>query len=131
MESQSGDFYVQQTCCMSCGVPQAIAPELVGWRDPKEQTDCYWIRQPQNSDELERAIQILDQQELGCHRYSGKDPEILRRLPATECDFLRPDMALKHGPLLGLSEIPVRFSLSVSEAGLFAKMWRKLTGQRS
>ena len=32
------DFYVQETCCMSCGVPQPIAPDLAGWtsEDPQQ-----------------------------------------------------------------------------------------------
>ena len=29
-------FYVEEGCCMSCGVPQSIAPELVGWREEGE-----------------------------------------------------------------------------------------------
>ena len=45
MESRNGDFYVQQGCCLSCGVPQEVAPTLVGWRDNQNSTDCYWIRQ--------------------------------------------------------------------------------------
>jgi hypothetical protein len=41
---------MQEGCCMSCGVPQSIAPELGGWRD-EEATSCYWIRQPESADE--------------------------------------------------------------------------------
>lgn len=48
-------------------VRQAIAPELVGWRDQNQQLNCYWIKQPETADELDRAIEILHTQELGCH----------------------------------------------------------------
>ncbi len=34
-------FYVEEACCMSCGVPQHIAPELVGWKNGKDTTLCY------------------------------------------------------------------------------------------
>jgi hypothetical protein len=87
MESRNGDFYVQQGCCLSCGVPQEVAPTLVGWRDNQNSTDCYWIRQPRTPDELEQAIKIIHAQELDCHRYAGTDPKVIRRLPAAQCDF--------------------------------------------
>jgi hypothetical protein len=41
---------------MSCSVPQAIAPELVGWTYEKSGS-CYWIRQAETPDELDRAIE--------------------------------------------------------------------------
>jgi hypothetical protein len=126
--SASGDFYLQDGCCTSCGVPQAIAPELVGWKD-ENSGGCYWIKQPETLDEMDRAIRILHTQELGCHRYSGKEPAILYKLPPEDCDILRPDMALNHWPTLGASDVPLKFSLSVSENehGLLRKLWRKLT----
>jgi DNA-directed RNA polymerase subunit RPC12/RpoP len=61
-------------------------------RDFYVQAQC-WIKQPQTSDELDRAIKLIHSQELGCHRYSGADPAILRRLPAEDCDRTRPDLS--------------------------------------
>jgi hypothetical protein len=87
MELGEEDFYVQQGRCLSCGVPQAVAPTLVGWRDTQNSTDCYWIRQPQTPDELEQAIKVIHEQEVDCHRYAGTDPSVIRRLPAAQCDF--------------------------------------------
>ena len=112
---------------MSCGVPQSIAPDLVGWVDD-ESGPCYWIRQPETADELDRAIKILDTQEIGCHRYSGTDPTILKRLPAQYCDHPRPELALNNRYSFGPSEIPVKFSLSVSEArdGFLTRLWRRV-----
>jgi hypothetical protein len=131
-ESQRGDFYLQDVCCTSCGVPQSIAPELVGWVDDKS-GPCYWIRQPETADELDRAINVLHTQELGCHRYSGTDPAILKRCPPEDCDRLRPEMALSHRYTLGPSEIPVKFSLSVSEArdGFVTRLWRRVVRSKS
>jgi hypothetical protein len=57
-KSASGDFYVEETCCMSCGVTQEIAPDLVGWTNENLQ-QCCWVQQPQTKDELDRAIQII------------------------------------------------------------------------
>jgi hypothetical protein len=123
-KSAVGDFYVQATCCMSCGVPQGIAPDLVGWTNEKL-TQCYWLKQPKTPDELDRAIKIIHTQELGCHRYSGKDPAILRRLPAEDCDHLRPDLKLNPIPYLTVSGLPPKFTLSESsELGFFRKLRR-------
>ena len=102
MESHKGDFYVQQGCCLSCGVPQAVSPTLVGWRDTHNSTDCYWIRQPRTPDELEQAITVIHAQELDCHRYAGTDPKVIRRLPPAQCDF--------------------------PSVGLFDSLWRRVYG---
>lgn len=134
MESAHGDFYVQQGCfCMSCGVPQAIAPELVGWREQKQQLNCYWIKQPETADELNRAIKILHTQELGCHRYSGSDPAILKRCPPEDCDHLRPEMALDQAHTFGPSDVPLKFSLSASEPwdSFLTRLWRKVARSKS
>jgi hypothetical protein len=137
-QSEREGFYVQEECCTSCGVPQSIAPELVGWRrDDGEITEqCYWIRQPANADELTAVVKIIHAQELGCHRYAGNDPEILRRLPAQECDVIRPDLAVRWRSSseirssLGVSTTAPKFSLSASERahGMLAKLWRWLFG---
>ena len=123
-KSALGDFCVQDTCCMSCGVPQSIAPDLVGWTN-ENLTECYWLKQPRTPDELDRAIKIIHTQELGCHRYGGKDPAILRRLPAEDCDHPRPDLKLNPTPYLSVSGPAPRFTLSASsELGLFSKLRR-------
>jgi hypothetical protein len=126
-KSALGDFYVEETCCMSCGVPQAVAPDLVGWTNENLQ-QCYWVKQPQTANELDRAIQIIHAQEIGCHRYSGSDPAILRRLPAAQCDQIRPDLKLSHIRSLSSSGPPPKFSLSTSRerSSVFSKLWRKL-----
>ena len=125
-KSALGDFYVQDTCCMSCGVPQAIAPDLVGWTN-QNLTRCYWLKQPQTADELDRAIKIIHTQELGCHRYSGKDPAILQRLPAEDCDHLRPDLQPLRTPFFASSGPPPKFTLPVSmKQNVFSKLWRML-----
>ena len=125
-KSVPDDFYVQETCCMSCGVPQSVAPDLVGWTNEDIQ-QCYWIKQPQTANELDRAIKIIHAQEIGCHRYSGSDSSILRRLPAEDCDHIRPDLKLSHIRYFASSGPPPKLSLSVSEErNVFGKLRKKL-----
>jgi hypothetical protein len=44
-------------------------------------------KQPETPAELERAIGVLDAQELECPRYAGSDPAILSRLLSSYCDY--------------------------------------------
>jgi hypothetical protein len=128
-----GDFYVEEVCCTACGVPQAIAPELVGWREDASLMSCYWIRQPETAEEVDKAIKIIHTQELGCHRYRGKDPAILARLPREECDFYHPENAFRYRREFGPSEVPIRFSLSASREAdvIFGRIWRRVTRRGS
>jgi hypothetical protein len=84
-KSASGDFYVESDCCVSCGVPQAVAPDLVGWTDETE-SQCCWIKQPETPREMLQAFKLFDGQDLGCHRYAGSDPEIQSRIGRSNCD---------------------------------------------
>jgi|SRR5215472_8561518 len=78
-QSSPGDFYVENGQCGACGVPHAIAPDLVGWAD-QQSPHCVWKKQPKTQAEIERALAVLDAQELSCHRYGGTDPAILDRV---------------------------------------------------
>ncbi len=124
--NQSG-FYVEERCCVSCGVPQSIAPELVGWKDETELLSCYWIRQPKKPDEVDRAIKILHSQEIGCHRYAGLDRTILKRAPAEQCDHLHPETAFRYSSAFGASDVPLKFELFTSKEGLLTRFWRRVT----
>lgn len=46
---------------------------------------CYFKRQPQTPEEIERAIEAVCCSEIQGLRYAGNDPEILRRLVEKEC----------------------------------------------
>src|SRR5215469_65016 len=77
-KSAPGDFYVVKGECLACGVPQVVAPDLVGWTG-EEIPHCFWKKQPETEAEFERAVGVLEAQELECHRYAGADPAILDR----------------------------------------------------
>jgi hypothetical protein len=89
--SVPGDFYVENQCCVFCGVPLVVAPDLVEWTDDTK-THCRWKKQPSTDGELQQAFAIFDAQELGCHRYAGRDPAIQRRIGAENCDHPLPSV---------------------------------------
>src|SRR5580658_1040883 len=78
--SAPGDFYVEDKCCVFCGVPQVVAPDLVEWVNGREIPHCRWKKQPSTPEELKQAFAIFDGQELGCHRYAGIDPAVQERI---------------------------------------------------
>jgi hypothetical protein len=82
-----GDFYVEDGCCMLCGVPWTIAPDLF----EKRQNHCFVKQQPRTPDELARMVEVMRTQDLGCIRYQGRDRWTLEALErvgeADRCDF--------------------------------------------
>ena len=118
--SAPGDFYVENHCCTSCGVAQVVAPDLVGWVDANL-SHCYWKKQPTTAEEMQQAFAIFDGQELGCHRYAGRDPDIQARVGSGQCDY---PMRKTEQALAGDS-IP-RFQLLAND-GFFDRLWLRLT----
>jgi hypothetical protein len=57
-----------------------------------ERLQCRWLKQPSNRDELERAFDVFEAQELGCHRYSGTDLYVQKRVGIENCDFPFPEV---------------------------------------
>lgn len=106
-----GPFYVEDGCCTACGVPQSIAPELFAENDREH---CFVRRQPETTSETDAMLRVIATQELGCIRYGGADPAILRRLvevgEGDQCDIPPPPgikpmrrdhatfVAREHGP---------------------------------
>ena len=85
-KSALGDFYGVKGECLACGVPHVVAPDLIGWTGEKI-PHCFWKKQPKTKAELERAIAVLEAQELECHRYAGTEPAILNRVLSIYCDY--------------------------------------------
>ncbi len=83
-----GPFYVEDGCCTACGIPWWIAPEL--FVEDEKRVHCFVKRQPETADEIDKMLKVFSSQDLLCIRYSGTDPEILRRLTeaglASQCD---------------------------------------------
>ena len=71
-----GDFYVEPDCCLLCGVPEDIAPEIF----QTGEDHCSIIRQPCSPDEIDRTIRAMWSSEVDCVRYGGQDAAMLERL---------------------------------------------------
>jgi len=78
-ENSLGDFYVENQVCITCRAPEAEAPDLID-HSKEEYGHCYFKKQPQTLDELDRAISAMQVSCISGLRYGGKDEDILRRL---------------------------------------------------
>lgn len=71
-----GDWRVDGECCLDCGVPWDVAPDLFE-RGPR---GCHLMRAPQTPEGIAAMVHVMWGQDLGCIRYAGHDPALLRRL---------------------------------------------------
>ena len=72
-----GDFYVEDGECLVCHVPESEAPDLIG-ADVGEYEHCFVKKQPETPEELERMFHAIRASCIGCLRYRGTDPRILK-----------------------------------------------------
>lgn len=78
-QNAQGDFYVENGICTNCGAPGAEAPDLID-HSKGEYGHCYFKKQPQTVDEIERAINAIAVSCISGLRYGGTDEKILKRL---------------------------------------------------
>jgi hypothetical protein len=79
-----GPFYAIEKLCLSCGLPESEAPDLLA--ELKETNgDTYFVKQPSTPEEVERACCAIEVCCVEALRYGGNDPAILQRLK-TCCD---------------------------------------------
>lgn len=90
-ENVAGPFYVECDLCIACRTPEAAAPDLIGFSADPEGTGrvdhCYFKKQPQTQEELDRAVKAVWTCCSGAYHYAGSDREIkekLRRIGSTE-----------------------------------------------
>src|SRR5215831_15022357 len=65
-----GPFYVEDGCCIACGIPEGVAPDLFTF----EASHCYVKKQPCTGAEINRMFQAIWSAEVQCIRYRGNDP---------------------------------------------------------
>ena len=99
----AGPFYVEDSCCLLCAIPETYAPELFGMdTEAGEATHCFVKKQPENATELDRMFKVLKCQELGCIRYSGTDETILNGMRTQDiieyADHPDPPDTSQHNP---------------------------------
>ncbi|HEX4505260.1 MAG TPA: ferredoxin [Alphaproteobacteria bacterium] len=78
-DNAPGDFYVEDGCCLTCGMAEAEAPEVFG-RAKSDPGHCVVAKQPQTPENMDRTFRAVASAEADCIRYRGTDPEIARRL---------------------------------------------------
>ncbi|SNS91926.1 4Fe-4S single cluster domain of Ferredoxin I [Granulicella rosea] len=105
-----GDFYVEEHECIQCGVPAAMAPDLIRAR-PEPDGSCYFYKQPETPGEVEQAILAMKQSCVCAVCYRGSDPETLVQIS----DWRKDHSA--NVPLPVLSSFVLR-------------MWRRLRSRR-
>ena len=90
----AGDFYVEQGCCITCGVPLDEAPGTFAWAEVAGDRSCVVVRQPQTPTEIYQTLSAMHSAEVDCIRYRGNDPAISRRIAemgyAASCDLAPP-----------------------------------------
>lgn len=77
-ENAPGPFYVEEGCCLSCGVPIDVAPQNFDWA--RDGSHCIVKCQPETPGELDGVIVAICRAEVDCIRYRGDDREIARRI---------------------------------------------------
>lgn len=91
--NDTSGFYVVYGSCTACSAPQSVAPDLIDHSE-EEYGHCYFKKQPENDDEIERAIQAVSVSCISGLRYGGKVEKILKRLyemgEAAQCDHKLP-----------------------------------------
>ena len=84
-----GDFYVEDGCCTSCELPFTEAPGHFKYDDALH---CFVCKQPSSPEDVDNMVSAVAVSDLSCVRYSGDDPETLRKLVALnaqdQCDML-------------------------------------------
>ena len=83
-ENAPGDFYVEADRCTQCCIVHGEAPDLMN-DCGREFRQCYFRRQPQTPEEVERAIRAVWASEVAALRYGGTDQAIIRRLHEMGC----------------------------------------------
>lgn len=86
-ENARGDFYVEAGFCTRCCLPHGKAPELLNDAEQDFQ-ECFFRRQPQTPEEVDRAISALCVSEVCALRYAGTDPEIIAKLRSRDRGYL-------------------------------------------
>jgi hypothetical protein len=93
-ENAPGDFYVEDGCCLSCGMPTTEAPELFAY---SESGHCFVKKQPTTPREVYQMTQAFAVQDVGCIRYKGSNRVVMMRLvgigEGEQCDNLPSDLA--------------------------------------
>ena len=114
-----GDFYVEEGCCITCGVPMEEAPEVFAWAGGPESDHCVVAHQPRTAQSIDRTLNAMWSSEVDCIRYRGADHDIVRRIVEMgNRDLCDQDIETGAAPLI---RYHVRFSIADASAFPTAK----------
>ena len=88
-----GPFYTEANLCLVCCLSEGEAPDLMGLEEDlaNPMFGCFFKKQPETPEELDRAFQAMAVNCIDTLRYAGRDPEILHRLRELgmegQCDY--------------------------------------------
>lgn len=100
-ENAPGDFYVEEGCCITCGVPMEEAPEVFAWANDPESNHCVVAHQPRSARSIDRTLNAMWSSEVDCIRYRGADHDIVRRIVEMgNRDLCDQDIAIDAEPLI-------------------------------
>jgi hypothetical protein len=74
-----GDFYVENGCCLKCEALYYEAPDLMAHDEEGDDPHCYFKKQPETPEEVERAVMACYISCVRAVRYTGRNPKILKR----------------------------------------------------
>jgi hypothetical protein len=75
----TGDFGVENGCCMLCSVPVDDVPDMMRFND--DESHCYIYRQPESQPDIDRMVAAANTSEGHCIHYVGKNASILKQMP--------------------------------------------------
>jgi hypothetical protein len=78
-ESKALGFYMIKDSCITCGAPEAEAPDLIEHAQGGS-GECYFKKQPETEEEVGQAISAVWVSCIGALRYGGNDEQILKRM---------------------------------------------------
>ena len=81
-----GAFFVRANECLVCQLCVDEAPDLMVCDKEQGDWSCYFTKQPETSEEVERALHALECCCIAAVAYEGDDPAILARIAALQAE---------------------------------------------
>ena len=95
-ENAPGPFYVECDMCITCRAPESVAPDLIGFYEDlsgrNSHSHCYFKKQPQTKEELDRAVKAVQVCCVGSYHYAGSEPEVKKMLKRAGCEHAIDDV---------------------------------------
>jgi hypothetical protein len=111
-----GDFYINNGDCISCGAPQAEAPDII---EHGKGGHCYFKKQPHTETELDQAISALMVSCISALRYGGTEEKILKRLYEDGLSDLCDQIPQEKHPVLIRDQVSFNFDGHIDELAAF------------